>query len=115
MGLTTRRRYPNTVSRRKISGVGAEAQLPRRTPITITNTSPGDTTVITFDQAVSLVGIPQWLNNSGHVPTAAELSAPDELTLTYPTPDTTTSIVVPFEDPAVRNGAGGYVSPGTFS
>lgn len=114
MAITTRKRYPNRVARRKVSGVGAEARLPRRTPITITDLVPGDSTVVTFDQAVLLSGIPQWPNNAGHVPEAAELTAPDELTLTYPTADTTTTVTVPFEDPAVRNGAGGYVSPGTF-
>lgn len=115
MALTRKKRYPNRVARRTFSGIGADNKLTRRTPITITATTPGDTTVVTFDQAVILTGIPQWPNNSDHVPLTAVLSAPDELTLTYPVPDTTTSITVPFEDPAVRNGAGGYVSPGTFS
>lgn len=115
MALTNRRRYPNTVSRRKISGIGAEAQRPPQTPITITATTPGDTTVVEFDQAVILKGIPQWPNNSASMPLTAVLTAPDELTLTYPAPDTTTAITVPFEDPGVRNGGGGYVSPGTFS
>lgn len=115
MALTSKRRYPNTATRRKVGLIGQSAQLPRRTPITITNTAPGDTTVVTFDQAVILDGIPQWPNNSGHVPEAAVLTGPAELTLTYPTADTTTAITVPFESPAVRNGGGGYVLPGTFS
>jgi len=114
MPLTRRKRYPNTVDRRKVSAIGSSSRLARRTPIEITGATPGDTTVVTFDQAVILSGIPQWPNNSGHVPTAAVLTGPAEVTLTYPTPDTTTSFVVPFEDPAVRNGAGGYVQPGTF-
>lgn len=115
MALTSKKRYPNTAARRKISGIGAEAQRPKQTPITITNTTPGDTTVVTFDQVVILNGIPQWPNNSSHMPEAAEMTAPDELTLTYPAADTTTTITVPFEEPAVRNGGGGYVTPGTFS
>lgn len=115
MGLTKRKRYPNTVARRKMAGSQSAANMiTRRTPIVIEDCTPGDTTVVTFDQAVILQGIPQWPNNSGHMPEAAELTAPNELTLTYPTPDTTTEIIVPFESPAVRNGAGGYVLPGTF-
>jgi len=109
------KRYPNTSNRNRRPGLGTSAQRGTRTPITIIATTPGDTTVVTLDQAVILSGIPAWPNNAGHVPTAAVLTAPDQLTLTYPTPDTTTAITVPFEDPAVRNGSGGYVSPGTFS
>lgn len=115
MGLTRRKRYPNTAARRKMAASQSAANmLTRRTPITITDITPGDSTVVVFDQAVILQDVPQWPNNSGHMPEAAELTAPDELTLTYPAPDTTTSIVVPFESPSVRNGAGGYVLPGTF-
>src|SRR5260221_1059780 len=115
-GLTKTKRYRNTAARRRMnSGVGAASQLTRRTPITITSSTPGDTTVVQFDQAVILAGIPQWLNNSAHLPLTAVLSAPNELTLTYPGADTTTSFTVPFEDPAIRNGAGGYLLPGIFS
>lgn len=116
MAFSTRRRYPNTAARGKVKPPpGASAQVARRTPITITLTTPGDTTVVTFDQAVILKGIPQWPNNADHMPLTAQLTGPDELTLTYPAPDTTTSVTVPFEDPGIRNGAGGYVTPGTFS
>jgi hypothetical protein len=115
MPLGNKKRYPNTVARRKISGVGAEAQRPTQTPILITDTVPGDTTTVTFNGAVFLTGIPQWPNNSGHVPEAAVMTSPTVLTLTYPTADTTTSITVPFQEPAIRNTGGGYVVPGTFS
>lgn len=115
MALTNRKRFPNTVARRKIGAPGVEAQRPPQTPITITNTTPGDTSVFTFDQAVSLAGIPQWPNNAAHMPESAELTAPDELTLTYPMADTTTAITVPFQSEGVRNTAGGYVISGTFS
>ena len=109
------KRYPNTSNRNRKPGLGTSNQRGRRTPISITDVTPGDTTTVTFDQAVILKGVPQWPNNSAHMPLTAVLTAPDVLTLTFPAPDTTTAITVPFEDPGVRNGAGGYVLPGTFS
>ena len=115
MALTSKRRYPNVGTRRKVGLIGQAAQLPRRTPITISNCVPGASTVVTFDQGgLVLDGIPQWPQNTGAMPTAAALTGPNELTLTYAAP-APTSITVPFEEPAVRNGAGGYVLPGTFS
>lgn len=115
MPLSSKRRYPNVGTRRKIGLIGQAAQLPRRTPISITNTVPGLTTVVTLDQAaLVLTGVPRWPQNTGAMPTAATLSAPNEVTLTYSAPAPTT-ITVPFEDSAIRNGAGGYVLPGTFS
>jgi hypothetical protein len=115
MALTSKRRYPNVGTRRKVGLIGQAAQLPRRTPIGISNCVPGASTVVTFDQAgLVLNGIPQWPDNTGAMPTAAELTGPDELTLTYAAP-VPTAVTVPFEDPGIRNGAGGYVSPGTFS
>lgn len=114
MALTRRSRYKNQSNRRGLTGPGTRNQIVRRPPITITDATPGDSTVVTFDQPVVLAGIPQWPNNSSHVPEAAELTGPQELTLTYPVADTTTSFTVPFEDPAVRNNGGGYVLPGTF-
>lgn len=115
MALTSKRRYPNVATRRKVGLLGQSAQLPRRTPITITAATPGATTVVTFDQGgLILNGIPQWPSQAGIMPSTAVLTAPDELTLTY-TGTTPTSFDVPFEDPAIRNGSGGFVSPGTFS
>jgi len=115
MPLGNKKRYPNTVARRKISGVGAEANRPKQTPITITNTVPGASTVLTLDTAlISLKGIPQFESQTGLLPTAAEVTGPGEITLTY-VGTTPTSIIVPFEDPAIRSTGGGYVSPGTFS
>lgn len=115
MALTSKRRYPNAVARRKISGVGAESNRPRRTPITVVSVVPGDTSVITFDQVITCKGVAGYTNNDGHLALTSEITAPNELTVTFPGADTTTTITIPFEDPCVRNGAGGYVVPGTFS
>ncbi len=108
------KRYPNTSNRNRRPGLGTSNQRGRRTPISIVTVTPGDTTSVVFDQAVILKGIPAYPNNVGHLPTAAVLTDAMTLSLTYPTPDTTTTITVPFEEPAVRNGAGGYLLPGTF-
>lgn len=114
MALTNKKRYPNVTSRRKIPSIGSQAQRFEQTPITIVSVTLGTSTVVEFDQAVPVLkGIPQYASQLGALPTAAAKTAPNEITLTYAVAPT--SIVVPFEDPGVRNGGGGYVSPGTFS
>lgn len=114
MALTSKKRYPNTVSRRKLPSIGTQTQRPSQTPVRIVDVTLGTTTVVEFDQAGLVVfGIPQYASQLGALPTACVVTAPNEVSLTYAVAPT--SITVPFEDPAVRNGGGGYVQPGTFS
>lgn len=114
MALTARKRYPNRVSRRKIPGVGAEAQRPRRTPIEAIAVQAVSTSVtrITFDQPVSLKGVPQYRMQPGNVlGTAVAINDLNtEVSITHSVL-TLTSVSIPFEDPACRNAAGGYVNP----
>lgn len=110
------KRYKNAALRRKASiGPGGDVRLTRRTPISVTDVTPGDTTVVTFDQPVILSAPVLWLNNSGHGVETQSQTGPAEVTVTFPAADTTTTVTIAFEDPGVRNGAGGYVLPGTFS
>ena len=115
MGLGTRKRYPNTVARRKMgASFSASNMLTRRTPIVVNSSVAGGHTItITFDQTVSLVGIPQILNDSLHLPTAAVRTAPNVVELTY-ADVTSTDFIVPFEDAAIRNNAAGYVLAGSY-
>lgn len=110
------RRYPNTSNRQKVPRVGTAAQRGRRTPITITGitiTGGGTTVDVQFDQKVIVSGIPLYASDSETLPTGWSLTGGTLLQLTYAA--ATTNITVPFEEPHVRNGAGGYVLPGTFS
>lgn len=115
MALTNKKRYPNTVARRKIASPGVEAQRPPQTPITILGVTVGATSVVTFNQTVFLSKPALWPNNAGNMPLTSSQTASDKVTLTYPASPATTSIIVPFESQAVRNSAGGYVISGTFS
>jgi hypothetical protein len=105
---------PNTRSRR-LSG----QQRPQLKPIAIgiiSATKNVAVMTIVFDQAVSLKGVPQYTTNlAGITALSAELTNPTTLEVTFSaTVATATSLIIPFEDPAVRNASGGYANAGTF-
>ncbi len=108
----SKKRYANTAARRKtIAGVGAANQRGRRTPILITDFADGSaTTLVTFDQAVILDGLPGWTDTSSPTITvnAATQPAPNQVQLVWNAAPTV-AISIPFEDPAIRNNVGGYV------
>ena len=106
-----RRHYNKTPSRRKVPGVGAENERGRRTPIGIVSASHAlGVLTVTFDQPVILKGLPGWTDNGGHVITAAVMTSATVGSFTF---DGTvaTPLTIPFEDPGIRNSAGGYVRP----
>jgi len=70
--------------------------------------------VLTFRDPVTLSGTPKIETNTGKLPVSAERTGPDEVTLTYDAPGAVTSLTIPPRDPAIRNGTGGYLPPGTF-
>lgn len=116
--MASQKRHANQAARRKaMSGIGAAAQLPIRTPINIIDFADGSaTTTVTFDQAVSLKGFPNWtdLSTPTITVTSAAQTAPDELELIWNAAPTV-AIAIPFEDPSIRNMVGGYVPSGTFT
>lgn len=113
MGLTQRKRYPGAQARRGKTSPGSAANVIKRTPITLLDAAVSTPTVVlTLDQVVIVNGVPQYPNDNGDMPDTASMTGPEEVTLHYPS--ATVSLTVPFEDPAIRNGVGGYVLPGTF-
>ena len=82
------------------------------TPIVVTDI---DTTAakvtLTFDQAISVSGIPGYFNDLGALPVGASALSATSIELTYPAGPIAT-VIIPFQDPAVRNSTGGYVNPG---
>lgn len=108
----SQKRYPNTAARRKtIAGLGAANLRGCRTPIAITDVADGSaTTLVTFDQAVILNGIPGWTDSS--TPTikvnSATQPAANQVELIWNAAPTV-KINLPFEDPSIRNNVGGYV------
>lgn len=93
---------------------GASNRLARRTPIAVTTSNRVlSTKVIVFDQPVILKGVPQY-TVAGNLPTAAVRGPENTVTLTYAAAPID-PVVIPFEDPAVRNSAAGYVLAGTYA
>lgn len=115
---STQKRYANTVNRRKAAaGVGASNRIGSRTPIAITAVADGSaTTAVTFDQAVILKGVPGWTDASSPTitVTSAALTGPAEVTLIWNAAPTV-AINIPFEDPGIRNSAGGYIRDSGFT
>lgn len=122
-GPTTKKRYKNGQNRRSLVGPGTSAQITKRTPINLVDAAEGPGSgqiTLTFDQAVIRNGVPSYLGTftAGVAqPTTCQTvpGHPEQLILTYPILVAGFSqLIVPFEDPGVRNGAGGYVTPETF-
>ena len=111
-----KKRYANTAARRKtVAGVGAANRLGSRTPLVPTVTDNATTSVtITFNEQVVIHDVPAYTGGADSITcTAAEQTSPGEVVLTFN--HTATGLTVPFEDPAIRNMAGGYVQPGTYT
>lgn len=122
MGLSKRRKYKNSQMRRGLTGPATAAQIARRTPITVVDAAAdsGNLLTVTFDQAVVLAGVPNYTYNAtagaGVITNAAAVvGEPTKVQLTGSVATAgLDDVTVPFEDPAVRNGAAGYVTPVTF-
>ena len=78
----------------------------------ITFSTPNIT--VTLNQRFVLKDLPQWLTNTGKLPTVATKMSPTVVRLTYDTPGSVTSVTVPVEDPGLRSFTGGYATAGTF-
>ncbi len=92
-----------------------QANRPQPTcAISATSVTPaGDDVSIEFDQPVSLNGIPKYTTNiQSAIPIAAELTSPTTLKLTFNEDvSLAVSVNIPYEEPGVRNGSGGFVTP----
>ena len=106
-----RPRAKNVRNRRSLTKTDAPLTL-SLVPSTVTFATPHVTA--TFPARFVLAGIPQWLTNTGKLPTVVLKQSPTVIRLTYDTPGSVTSVVVPERDPALRSTSGGYVSRGTF-
>ena len=112
-GIANQKQLKNRPPRRKTS---ANRQM-MTTPVSIVSvTKAASVMTIVLNQPVALKGVPALTTNLAWVTaTAANLTSPTTLALTFSAAITTaTSLVTPFEDPALRNASGGYLNPGTF-
>lgn len=112
------RKYNKNIARRKeATGTGSANELTPRTPIIPTFGKPSTTHItVTFDGPVTFSGTPGYVDNAAtpHVVSAAGLTAPNVATITL-NGNASTTLTVPFQDPAFRNNVGGYVQPGTYT
>jgi hypothetical protein len=113
--MKVRKRYNKTPSRRKIPGVGAQTTRAVRTPIDITFISydaPSKTALFRVDQPFVLHGVPPVTVDPGPgSPVSAVLAGGLDFTITFDADITGMNIDWGFENPGVRNMAGGYALP----
>ena len=105
MSKTTKRS-----SRRRTIGV----TRPQPTAaIAITNVAfSAAVATVTFDQPVSLNGVPAYTTDlAGVTAQSAAMTSPTTIAVTFSGPVAAAiELRVPYEEPAVRNGSGGFVS-----
>lgn len=113
VGIIGRRNTRNRSSRRR-----NPATMPQPTaPIKVTGvTVLGAVATVTFDQAVSLNGTPAYTTDIvGATAQSAAMMGTNTVAITFDaTVATATEIRIPYEEPAVRNASGGFVSTSTF-
>lgn len=105
----------NPQRRKMVSGPSAAANITVRTPIQIVSVvTATDTFVVTYNQPVVYAGVPQYTAGGLGEPVSAAHTSPAVVTLTYPSSTADLTMVVPFEDPFIRNSVAGYVLAGTY-
>ena len=79
-------------------------------------TALGSVLTITFDQPVSLNGVPQYTTDVvGATAMSAVMTGMNTIAITFSaTVAAAAEVRIPYEEPAVRNGSGGFVSTSTF-
>jgi hypothetical protein len=87
------------------------------TPIKVTAASKtGSVLTVTFDQVVALAGVPAYTTSvAGVTAASAEQTGPTTIEVTFSASiAAATALNIPYEEPAVRNSSGGFVSTSTF-
>jgi hypothetical protein len=112
------RRYKNRALRRTANiGPGGDNRITMRTPVVPTIGKPSTShCTITLDGPVTVTGLPAYHDNASpaHTVSAIHQTAPNVVVLDF-TGNCSTTLTIPFEDPCLRNQAGGYVQPGTYT
>ncbi|MFG0328778.1 MAG: hypothetical protein ACF8PN_02660 [Phycisphaerales bacterium] len=114
MAGTMRRTIRHRMSRR----TNGRANRPQpTTPIGVSSVSAaGAVLTVVFDQPVALDGVPAYTTDvAGAVAISAAMSSATTLDLTFDADVSLATVVnIPYEDPAVRNASGGFVTPTSF-
>ena len=86
-------------------------------PIKITAATKATTVLtVTFDQVVILDGVPQLVTDVAAVTAiSAAQTSPTTIEVTFSASiATATEVQIPYEEPAIRNASGGFVSTSSF-
>jgi hypothetical protein len=89
----------------------------KTTPIKVESASAALAVLtVTFDQPVSLNGVPQYTTDVvGATAESAVMTSPTTIDITFSASvAAATALNIPYEEPAVRNSSGGFVSTSTF-
>lgn len=111
-------RYTGAALRRTANiGPGGQNRIGTRTPLVPTlGAVAGSSITLTFNQPVILKGLPAYFDTSSPTITvnAATRPTPNTVVITFNAAPTA-ALTVPFEDPSIRNMAGGYVQSGGYT
>ena len=82
----------------------------------VSATKATNTITIVFNQAVSLKGVPAYTTNlAGVTAQSATMTNLTTLVITFSASVATANTLnIPYEEPAIRNSSGGFVSNSTF-
>ena len=86
-------------------------------PIKVTAATKGTTDLtVTFDQVVMLDGVPQLVTDVAAVTAeSAVQTGPTTIVVTFSASiAAATEVQIPYEEPAIRNASGGFVSTSSF-
>jgi hypothetical protein len=87
------------------------------TPISVIDADKSASTItVTFDQPIALNGVPQYTTTvAGVTAISAVATSPTTIEITFSASiAAATALNIPYEDEAVRNTSGGFVSTSTF-
>ena len=79
-------------------------------------TVAGSVATVEFDQVVTLKGTPAYTTSvAGATAVSAEQTGPTTIEVTFSASvAAATALLIPYEEPSVRNASGGFVSTSTF-
>ena len=102
-------------ARRERSRESANRPRPAAPILIVGSAIAGNVLTLTFDQPVSLSGIPRFIPDMpGLLPVSAARTGPTTVAITYSGAlASIVSLNIGFRDPAIRNASGGYVTSDT--
>jgi hypothetical protein len=113
-GIIGRRPRANRASRRKNPVVN----VPQPTAAIKVSSASASGSVLTveFDQVIGLSGTPKYTTDvAGADAVSAVQTSPTTIEITFDAAvAAATAVLIPYEEPAVRNASGGFVSTSTF-